>query len=126
MCLPHCTYAVCDRIKAIESKEKEDDTQWLTYWVVYSVFSLVEFFSDILLFWIPFYWLMKVAHRFVHCAPCVQLDVFVCVVFVAQNRMQLYWQEWTGDCITYHLSMPEWSACVALCIFLLHLSCTLM
>ncbi|XP_041368048.1 receptor expression-enhancing protein 5-like isoform X2 [Gigantopelta aegis] len=52
-------YPAYASIKAIESREKDDDTKWLTYWVVYSVFSLVEFFADILLFWIPFYWLLK-------------------------------------------------------------------
>merc|ERR1711931_257517 len=46
-------------IKAIESKEKDDDTKWLTYWVTYAFFSLLEFFSDIFLFWIPFYNLSK-------------------------------------------------------------------
>ncbi|XP_046543145.1 receptor expression-enhancing protein 5-like isoform X1 [Haliotis rubra] len=52
-------YPAYASIKAIESREKDDDTKWLTYWVVYSVFSLVEFFADIFLFWIPFYWLLK-------------------------------------------------------------------
>jgi len=47
-------------VKAIESVNKEDDTQWLTYWVVYSVFALAEFFTDILLSWIPLYWFLKV------------------------------------------------------------------
>ena len=51
----------CCRIKAIESKGKDDDTKWLTYWVTYSLFSLLEFFSDIFLFWIPFYNLSKVS-----------------------------------------------------------------
>ncbi|XP_076465949.1 receptor expression-enhancing protein 5-like isoform X2 [Babylonia areolata] len=52
-------YPAYASIKAIESRQKDDDTKWLTYWVTYSVFSLVEFFSDIFLFWIPFYWLLK-------------------------------------------------------------------
>lgn len=47
------------RIKAIESPNKEDDTQWLTYWVVYGVFSIAEFFSDIFLSWFPFYYMLK-------------------------------------------------------------------
>jgi receptor expression-enhancing protein 5/6 len=47
-------------IKAIESHNKEDDTKWLTYWVVFAVFSLFEFFSDLLLSWFPFYYLAKV------------------------------------------------------------------
>ncbi|KAM3876294.1 receptor expression-enhancing protein 6 [Diretmus argenteus] len=46
-------------IKAIESENKEDDTKWLTYWVVYGVFSLGEFFSDIFLYWFPFYYAVK-------------------------------------------------------------------
>ncbi|XP_021354464.1 receptor expression-enhancing protein 5-like isoform X2 [Mizuhopecten yessoensis] len=52
-------YPAYASIKAIESHNKEDDTKWLTYWVVYAVFSLIEFFADIFLFWIPFYWFLK-------------------------------------------------------------------
>lgn len=52
-------YPAYASIKAIESREKDDDTKWLTYWVVYSFFSLLEFFTDICLFWIPFYWFFK-------------------------------------------------------------------
>ncbi|XP_062985594.1 receptor expression-enhancing protein 5 [Elgaria multicarinata webbii] len=46
-------------IKAIESPNKDDDTQWLIYWVVYGVFSIAEFFSDIFLSWFPFYYMLK-------------------------------------------------------------------
>ncbi|XP_062869825.1 receptor expression-enhancing protein 5 [Trichomycterus rosablanca] len=48
-------------IKAIESSDKEDDTKWLTYWVVYGVFSVAEFFADIFLSWFPFYYTGKCA-----------------------------------------------------------------
>ncbi|KAM4708925.1 receptor expression-enhancing protein 6 isoform 1-T1 [Discoglossus pictus] len=54
-------YPAYTSIKAIESTDKKDDTIWLTYWVVYGVFSVVEFFSDIFLFWFPFYYLGKCA-----------------------------------------------------------------
>ena len=47
-------------IKALESHKKDDDTQWLMYWVVFSWFSVIEFFSDILVGWVPFYWFSKV------------------------------------------------------------------
>lgn len=46
-------------MKAIESRDKLDDTKWLTYWVTYAVFSCVEFFSGVLTSFIPFYWLLK-------------------------------------------------------------------
>ncbi|XP_036598314.1 receptor expression-enhancing protein 6-like [Trichosurus vulpecula] len=47
--------------KAFESPSKHDDTIWLTYWVVYSIFGLAKFFSDIFLFWFPFYYAEKCA-----------------------------------------------------------------
>lgn len=52
-------YPAYASFKAIETKQKDDDTKWLTYWVVYAVFSLVEYFTDIFLFWIPLYWFLK-------------------------------------------------------------------
>ncbi|ESN91013.1 hypothetical protein HELRODRAFT_104248 [Helobdella robusta] len=54
-------YPAYASIKAVESKEKDDDTKWLTYWVVYSIFHLLEYFTDIFLFWIPLYWFFKCA-----------------------------------------------------------------
>lgn len=53
-------YPVYASIKAIRTKQSaKDDTQWLTYWVVYSCFTVVESFTDLLLNWIPAYYLMK-------------------------------------------------------------------
>jgi len=46
-------------IKALESSVKNDDTQWLTYWVVFAFFSVVEYFADFIAGWVPFYWLSK-------------------------------------------------------------------
>jgi receptor expression-enhancing protein 5/6 len=53
-------------IKAVESKNKEDDTKWLTYWVVYAAFSLMEFFADIFFWWIPLYSFFKCLF-FIYC-----------------------------------------------------------
>jgi len=47
--------------KAIESKETEDDTQWLSYWTVYASFNVVEYFSSFILRWIPFYYFAKIS-----------------------------------------------------------------
>ena len=52
-------YPAYRSIKAIESKDTEDDTRFLMYWVVYSTFSILEMFADILLFWVPFYYFLK-------------------------------------------------------------------
>ena len=47
-------------MKAVESPQKDDDTKWLTYWVVFSTFSIAEYFSNVICNWIPVYWLLKV------------------------------------------------------------------
>lgn len=44
---------------ALESRTTEDDTQYLTYWVVFAAFSVIEFWSKTILYWIPFYWVFK-------------------------------------------------------------------
>jgi len=52
-------YPLYASIKAIKSPSKEDDTLWLTYWVVYSLFTVLESLTDLLLTWVPMYYLMK-------------------------------------------------------------------
>ncbi|ETO21847.1 TB2/DP1/HVA22 family integral membrane protein [Reticulomyxa filosa] len=78
-------YPAWASLKAINSENKEDDTLWLTYWVFYGFFTgfypysknciffpqrilknpfqvfflFVESITDVLLFWIPFYELIK-------------------------------------------------------------------
>lgn len=46
-------------IHAIESHKKDDDTKWLTYWVVFALFSVIEYFADLIVGWFPLYWLIK-------------------------------------------------------------------
>ncbi|KAG0578665.1 hypothetical protein M758_4G037100 [Ceratodon purpureus] len=48
-------YPLYASIMAIESPYKEDDQQWLTYWVLYSLVSLVEMAAWKVIAWIPFY-----------------------------------------------------------------------
>ncbi|KAI8820746.1 TB2/DP1, HVA22 family-domain-containing protein [Fimicolochytrium jonesii] len=54
-------YPAYASFKAVESPSKLDDTQWLTYWVVYAFFSVAEFWTDTLLYWFPFYYAFKAA-----------------------------------------------------------------
>jgi receptor expression-enhancing protein 5/6 len=46
---------------AIESAETIDDTQWLTYWVVFALFSITENVMNFLVEYIPFYYMIKCA-----------------------------------------------------------------
>lgn len=54
-------YPAFKSFEAIESKNRQDDTQWLIYWVVYAFFSIIEVFIDFLLYWIPFFYAFKLA-----------------------------------------------------------------
>jgi receptor expression-enhancing protein 5/6 len=47
-------------MKALKSNDKDDDQMWLTYWVIYAVFTVVESFADVALSWLPFYFFAKV------------------------------------------------------------------
>jgi len=46
-------------ILAIETKETEDDKQWLTYWVVFTFFHLLEYGLDMVLYVFPPYFVCK-------------------------------------------------------------------
>jgi receptor expression-enhancing protein 5/6 len=45
--------------KAIDSVDTADNTQWLTYWVVFSLFSIIESTASVLTSIIPFYFYIK-------------------------------------------------------------------
>ncbi|KAL8167091.1 hypothetical protein V2J09_008590 [Rumex salicifolius] len=44
---------------AIESPSKEDDEQWLAYWILYSFLTLIEILIQPLLEWIPIWYTAK-------------------------------------------------------------------
>jgi len=46
---------------ALESSGTVDDKQWLTYWVVFGCFSILDQFAGLILSLIPFYYVLKVA-----------------------------------------------------------------
>ena len=46
-------------IHAIEADGKDDDVEWLVYWLVYATFSLIEHGLDYVIFWIPFFFPLK-------------------------------------------------------------------
>ena len=47
--------------KALESKGEDDDKQWLTYLVIYSLFQSLEGVFSIITSIIPFYFVLKLA-----------------------------------------------------------------
>eukprot|EP01111_Echinosteliopsis_oligospora_P015845 TRINITY_DN639_c0_g1_i1.p1 TRINITY_DN639_c0_g1~~TRINITY_DN639_c0_g1_i1.p1 ORF type:complete len:152 (+),score=34.10 TRINITY_DN639_c0_g1_i1:108-563(+) len=47
--------------KAVESVEKDDDTQWLTFWLLFSIINFAETWTDFILSWLPLYYELKLA-----------------------------------------------------------------
>ncbi|SCU89379.1 LAME_0E03202g1_1 [Lachancea meyersii CBS 8951] len=44
---------------ALRTSTSTDDTELLTYWVVFAFLNVIEFWSKAILYWIPFYWFLK-------------------------------------------------------------------
>eukprot|EP01041_Mallomonas_annulata_P007462 gene7462-15267_t len=53
-------YPLYASLKAIESKGVEDDAQWLTYWLIFSILKIVDELAGVITQLIPFYFLFKV------------------------------------------------------------------
>lgn len=54
-------YPVYATIISLEKKDDAVSIQWLSYWIVFGLFCLLEKFVDYLLFWIPFYYPFKIS-----------------------------------------------------------------
>merc|ERR1712070_588467 len=65
-------YPAYASFKSLESQNTNDDRLWLTYWVVYSCFCLIEGFLEYVLFWVPFYYPIKLAFLFFLFLPQTQ------------------------------------------------------
>merc|ERR1719228_2707571 len=52
-------YPAYQSVKALHQAGREIEKRWLTYWVVFAFFHVLEFFSDHLVWWLPLYWLLK-------------------------------------------------------------------
>ncbi|GAB5588417.1 hypothetical protein Unana1_03317 [Umbelopsis nana] len=52
-------YPVIASFKAIETPSVTDDRQWLTYWSIFGAVKIVEYFLNVLLYWVPYWFVIK-------------------------------------------------------------------
>ncbi|KAK9708840.1 hypothetical protein K7432_009391 [Basidiobolus ranarum] len=45
--------------KALEERRSEELLTWLMFWIVMGIFTAVEFVADVIIFWFPFYYQLK-------------------------------------------------------------------
>ena len=58
-CLLGVAYPCFMSFLALESNGADDDKQWLTYWVVFGLFNILDQFAGFILTFIPFYFFLK-------------------------------------------------------------------
>jgi len=46
---------------SLENDNASDHSNWLMYWVVYSIFSMTEYWTDLCLSWLPWYSVFKIS-----------------------------------------------------------------
>ena len=62
-------YPAFKSIQAIESSAKDDDKEWLTYWIIFGIFTLLDEFCGCLLNLIPYYYWVRLIFFVVLFAP---------------------------------------------------------
>lgn len=85
-------YPLYASILAIESPYKEDDQQWLTYWVLYSLVALFEILAWPVIAWIPFYTTAKLL-----IASWLVLPQFRGGIILHERFVRPYLNAHTGD-----------------------------
>uniref|UniRef100_A0A5S6QXG0 Receptor expression-enhancing protein n=1 Tax=Trichuris muris TaxID=70415 RepID=A0A5S6QXG0_TRIMR len=52
-------YPVYMSLLAIELRDGGENAQWLTYWIFFALFTIVDYSSDLVMAFLPVYWLLK-------------------------------------------------------------------
>ena len=106
------TYPAIQSIRSLE--EKQNQEKWLTYWVVYGVFNIVEFFSDILLSWFPLYFFIKTAFL-IWCMAPIKLNgsiiIFKMIIlpfFILHKEKLGKWLAYSST-VTYTGRPSDWA-----------------
>ncbi|KAM3146608.1 hypothetical protein pb186bvf_001138 [Paramecium bursaria] len=79
-------------IQALSSSEKDDDKQWLTYWVVFSTITVVDSSFGFVLEFIPFYHLIRLALFVSLFHPKLQGAQVIYDKFIAPNYVKYHEQ----------------------------------
>ena len=73
---------------ALESEGADDDKQWLTYWVVFGLFNILDHFAGFILTLIPFYYFLKLIFMVWLFHPATCGATFVYNMYILPNMKQ--------------------------------------
>lgn len=86
-------YPAFKSIQALETESSTDDKEWLTYWIVFGLFSLIDDFLGCLLSMIPYWYWIKLAFFVFLLAPQTRgaqtLYTNVVKPFLEKNRSKI-------------------------------------
>ncbi|XP_064181441.1 receptor expression-enhancing protein 2-like isoform X1 [Anguilla rostrata] len=54
-------YPAYSSYKAVKTKNVKEYVKWMMYWIVFAFFTTAETLTDIILYWFPFYFELKIA-----------------------------------------------------------------
>lgn len=84
-------YPLYASVVAIESASKEDDQQWLSYWILYSFLTLVEMLLASVLEWIPIWYDVKLIAVAWLVLPQFRGAAFIYNKFVREKVIKRYY-----------------------------------
>jgi receptor expression-enhancing protein 5/6 len=64
-------------LKALNNKDTLQDMLWLSYWIWYGLFTMIESITDLFLFWIPMYEFFKMGFYIYLYAPNTKGSLFL-------------------------------------------------
>lgn len=86
-------YPAFKSIQALETEASTDDKEWLTYWIIFGLFTLLDDFAGCLLCFIPYYYWIKLGFFVYLLAPQTRGAQFLykAVVkdFLEKNRSKI-------------------------------------
>ncbi|KAJ6358664.1 hypothetical protein OIU76_000393 [Salix suchowensis] len=93
-------YPLYASVIAIESPNREDDKQWLAYWILYSFLTLTEMLLQPLLEWITIWYSLKLV-----LAAWLVLPQFKGAAFIYERLVRQHIRKFIGI-KDYHPSQP--------------------
>ena len=70
---------------ALETKSTDDDKQWLTYWIVFGAFNIIDHFAEVITAFIPFYLFFKVLFLIFLMHPSTQGALMIYNAYILPN-----------------------------------------
>uniref|UniRef100_A0A6M2EXZ9 HVA22-like protein n=1 Tax=Populus davidiana TaxID=266767 RepID=A0A6M2EXZ9_9ROSI len=85
-------YPLYASVIAIESPSREDDEQWLAYWILYSFLTLTEMLLQSILEWIPIWYSLKLV-----VAAWLVLPQFKGAAFIYERFVREHIKKYIGE-----------------------------